>query len=178
MSDHTTEQLAFEWLNDDNLWVVYDHELQKELVTAAVAGKNSCKVKLPTGRNNSAEVNFDRMIQKNVKTKWERVIRCCIHDSSDGSWNCWEWENESKFFGSYPVKTAIDLERQFLKDKKQKVQIKNGAYECDIDNMVQSNIKSGFSRNMRRITSTNLHNKVDVVTSELKIEVEENGDIK
>lgn len=176
MTDETTVDLAFEWLDDSNAWIAYDEDLQKELVGAAVNGKSSSKIKLPTGRNNYAEVNFDSMVQKNVKTKWERVIRCCIHDSSDSSWNSWEWENESKFFGPYPVKTCIALEQQFLKDKKQKVSIKEGAYECDLDNMVQTNVKSGFSRNMRRIATTNQHTAVEVEKS-VKMEVDENGDL-
>ena len=73
----TVRDITFEWLDDDKTWKTYDQKIQLDLVTSALKGYQKCQVKVPP-RSSLVEVNFDRMTQTNVKTKWERLIRCCI----------------------------------------------------------------------------------------------------
>ena len=175
----SSHDIAFEWLDDSQKWNLYGDGIQLELVTAVLKGQTSCKVKVPP-RNALVNVNFDKMTQTNTKTKWERLIRCCIKNGNEeNEWNCWEWENDSKFFTPYSVKVSLQMEEQFLVDKKVKIILGSTNYEADLDNMVQANTKSGFSRNIRRIQSTNEHKVVvDASTIEVEPKVEASGDIK
>lgn len=88
------------------------------------------------------------MLQKNLKTGYERPIRMCIHaepttkttttttttddENSDSNadkkadnnrWHYWQWMNDANKWISYPPQIAIDLEAHynlFLNDSKTK----------------------------------------------------------
>ena len=70
------------------------------------------------------------------------------------------------------------MENQFLTDKKVKIILNDTSYEADLDNMVQTNIKTGFLRNIRRVkTDNDLEIVLDASSFKLEPKTEPENDV-
>ena len=99
------------------------------------------------------------MIQKNLKTNFERIIRCslCYDDNTDDSYS-WQWEGDDKKWVYYSAQNTLELETKYNASKLSCFDLNVTAaikYEIDFNKMKQTNKKTKFSRNIRRVQSSN-----------------------
>ena len=116
------------------------------------------KVKF-TLNGNKFEIDSNKMIQKNLKTNFERLIRLSVYynDNIDELFS-WQWEGDDKKWVYYSAKNVIELENKYDASKLScfDLDITNTLkYEIDFNKMKQTNKKTKFSRNIRRVESGN-----------------------
>lgn len=74
------EDICWEWENDGNMWSKFSSTLNDELTSAFKSGLKNIKVMINEAK---FDIVFERMVQRNLKTFWERRIRANV-DSGDG----------------------------------------------------------------------------------------------
>lgn len=126
-----------------------------------------------------------KMVQKNLKSGYERPIRLCIKHTSDSQnnhdeddddddktkkdkkidWFYWQWLNDNNKWITYTPDVTIQLEQnyqQYINSKKTtnktfKLDIAEtkSSYLIDFYKMAQINSKSSFVRDVKRVASGN-----------------------
>lgn len=92
------------------------------------------------------------MIQKNLKTNFERLIRYCIKSDDDDSYYCWQWQDDNKQWVSYQPKQTLELEENYNKNSSSNFTLLN-SYKIDFKKMKQINSKTNYSRCIKRVKS-------------------------
>lgn len=98
------------------------------------------------------------MIQKSIKTNFERLIRCSVNHNRtlDDKYYCWQWEGDNKQWIYYATNHATELEIKYNTDKSDSFDMHLTStliYEINFKKMKQTNKSTKFSRNIRRIQS-------------------------
>ena len=170
----------WDWLDSTggtSTWTAYDDDLQLKISDAIKNNKPKLKFET-TGSLIKYEIDFQKMVQINLKSKYERSIRMRVQDineeeedkNENNVWFYWEWLNDNNRWVVYPPELNLELERhhrEYLKDRARdsfKIEITSGetattatkksAYIVDFVKMAQINTKSSFSRNVRRSVAT------------------------
>ncbi len=154
----------WEWLELDQ-WKCYDSKYQNIFNEALKTNKNLTEFEI---NNQKFEIDFEgKMVQRNLKTLYERSIRFSILNNSDDDktdkkkcYIYWQWLNDYKKWSNYPAYITIELENNYIKYTesnlsssffKLKLKETDTNYQIDFNKMSQTNEKSGFSRRIRRI---------------------------
>ena len=95
------------------------------------------------------------MIQKTVKTNFEREIRYSVEDENNDYYS-WQWQDDNKKWIYYTKKNVLEIESKyntpnisyFDLDISNKI-----TYEINFNKMKQINKKTNFSRSIRRVKS-------------------------
>jgi len=141
--------IRFEWEGDKAKWIRYSEDLNCLLVETFISKKQ--KVDISVGDGNEMTVMFDKMVQRNKSTGWERRIRVCLKGDKDSDFMTHLWQDESNSWCSYCVDTCLEITKA--------IQEGNGSIETettfvpfklDLKKMTQTNIKTGFSRKIKR----------------------------
>lgn len=162
-------ETEWDWLDTNNSsqykWVPYEKPFQTVFNNALKNGRPKIGFDVSGVKY---ELDFQKMCQKNLKTKYERAIRMRIRvnddddededKNDDNYWYYWEWKNDSNRWIMYPPEINLELEthyRNYLDDRtKDSFKIEIGetrvAYLVDFVKMAQINSKSSFTRNVRR----------------------------
>ncbi|XP_057290978.1 poly [ADP-ribose] polymerase 2-like isoform X2 [Hydractinia symbiolongicarpus] len=74
------EDICWEWENDGHIWSKFSSTLNDELTLAFKSGLKNIKIMINEAK---FDIVFERMVQRNLKTFWERRIRANV-DSGDG----------------------------------------------------------------------------------------------
>ena len=74
-------EYRWEYEGDKRTWTQYSPTLN-QLITDAFEGKKS-QIEFQLISSVKMAVNFDKMVQKNKKTGWERPVRIAVKDDSD-----------------------------------------------------------------------------------------------
>ncbi|GFO25409.1 poly [ADP-ribose] polymerase, partial [Plakobranchus ocellatus] len=96
---------------------------------------------------------FDRMVQKNKKTGFERRIRVALRDKGTNAYNILEWQGDDKSWTPYSVAFSVQLEKASQAGSStETLSLKSppGKYTVDLKKMTQTNAKTKFSRPIRR----------------------------
>ncbi|CAL1532290.1 unnamed protein product [Lymnaea stagnalis] len=142
-------EVRFEWEGDKSKWVRYAKRLNKSLCDAFNAGKKQIQLKVPTGA--LLTVVFDKMIQKNSKTGWERKVRVAVKNDKESDYYVWEWQDDTTQWCPYTVPLSVELEKAFQGGLDSlTTSSKPSSFEMDLKNMTQTNVKTKFSRSIRR----------------------------
>ena len=90
----STSGVRWEWEGDGGKWSQYSSEHSQSLSDALISGCSD--VTLQVSEHVKLKIDFDSMTQRNVKTGWQRSVRCAdSNSSSPKTESVWEWENES-----------------------------------------------------------------------------------
>ncbi|GFR70110.1 poly [ADP-ribose] polymerase [Elysia marginata] len=144
-------EVRFEWEGDKSKWVCYSKKFNREIVSAYISGNEEVELTLPNGAK--MLVLFDKMVQKNKKTGFERRIRLALKDKKTDVFNVFEWQGDDKLWTPYSVAFSIQLEKAVQAGAKtDTLALKTPAikYNVDLRKMTQTNAKTKFSRSMRR----------------------------
>lgn len=144
-------EVRFEWEGDKSKWVCYSKKFNREIATAYTAGHKEVELTLPNGAK--MVVLFDKMVQKNKKTGFERRIRVALKDKQSDVSNVLEWQGDDKLWTPYSVAFSIQLEKAIEAcAKSETLTLKTPAikYNVDLMKMTQTNAKTKFSRPIRR----------------------------
>lgn len=104
----------WEWCSDKNKFVPFAAAENCAIEKAYATGSHAF---LLTIKEVSYDIDFDKLVQRNVKTKRERQIRRIGGDGSLLAFaHVWEWENTPGAFLPYDRKTSDAIEKEFLND--------------------------------------------------------------
>ncbi|RUS87948.1 hypothetical protein EGW08_004303 [Elysia chlorotica] len=143
--------VRFEWEGDKSKWVCYSKKFNREITEAYLSGQSQGELTLPNGTK--MLVLFDKMVQKNKKTGFERRIRVALKDKGNDDFNVLEWEGDDKMWTPFSVAFSIKLEKAIQAGAKtETLTLKTPAikYNVDLKKMTQTNAKTKFSRAIRR----------------------------
>lgn len=73
VENNGTAKYIWESEGDKGIWAPYSNTQMKEIVEALRDGKTKIEV---TGGKVKSEIVFERMVQRNLVTGWERQVRC------------------------------------------------------------------------------------------------------
>ena len=82
--------VIWEWEGDEGNWSQYSEDHSRLLSKGLIDKDDDVIIKVSDSVK--LKVKFDSMTQTNVKTGWQRVVRCT--SSKSDSRTVWEWENE------------------------------------------------------------------------------------
>ncbi|XP_060599923.1 poly [ADP-ribose] polymerase 2-like isoform X2 [Ruditapes philippinarum] len=143
--------LAFRWEyeGDKRTWTQYSSAIDSSLTDAYNTKKKQVDFELSNGIKMA--VNFEKNVQKNKKTGWERPIRIAVKDDSDTLYYVWQWEDEKGNMNPYGVKNTLELETAH-KQMKDSITIEacSRSYSVDIQNMEQKNTVTDVTRKVFR----------------------------
>ncbi|XP_012940538.1 poly [ADP-ribose] polymerase 2 [Aplysia californica] len=142
-------KMRFEWEGDGGKWVRYTKEYNRILTDACSADKDKVELTVPSGAK--MLVLFDKMVQKNKKTGWERRVRIGLKSAKDNDFMVTSWQDESNKWCSYSVATCLEIAKAVGEGEKS-VQLESTPvpYDIDLKKMTQTNCKSNFSRKIKR----------------------------
>uniref|UniRef100_A0A0B7ABP7 Poly [ADP-ribose] polymerase n=1 Tax=Arion vulgaris TaxID=1028688 RepID=A0A0B7ABP7_9EUPU len=142
-------EVQFQWEGDKSKWVLFTKKFNEVLLREYNAGKKQVELDVPNGA--TLVIIFDKMVQKNKKTGFERRIRAALKNDKNTDFNILEWQEDSSTWTPYSVKMSVELEKAFESGSKL-VTIKSppNTYEIDLKKLTQTNIKTKFSRSFRR----------------------------
>ncbi|XP_059164443.1 poly [ADP-ribose] polymerase 2-like isoform X2 [Physella acuta] len=123
-------EVRFEWEGDKAVWVRYSKNLNRTLVNAFNFGRKQSSLELENGTK--LLVMFDKMVQKNKSSGYERPIRIALKDNTKNEFVVWQWEDESNNWRFYPVSLSISLEKAFLGGQ-DSVELKRGTAILEVD---------------------------------------------
>ncbi|KAK3741942.1 hypothetical protein RRG08_024688 [Elysia crispata] len=144
-------EVRFEWEGDKSKWVCYSKKFNREITAAYESGENQIELTLPNGVK--MDVFFDKMVQKNKKTGFERRIRVALKDKGSDDFNVLEWRGDDKLWTPYNVGFSIRLEKAIQAGAKTEIltlKVPALKYNVDLKKMIQINAKTKFSRDIRR----------------------------
>ncbi|KAK3085759.1 hypothetical protein FSP39_008277 [Pinctada imbricata] len=140
--------VRWEWEGDKGVWMQYAEEMNNELIDAFVGGKK--QMDFDVGPKVTMQIIFDKMVQKNKRTGWERRLRCALADKKD--FYIWQWEDENGKWNPYDVKTSIALEKA---DESDTVDFEayHRSYSIDVKKKEQINTVTKVKRKVDRVKS-------------------------
>ncbi|XP_028933514.1 poly [ADP-ribose] polymerase 2 [Ornithorhynchus anatinus] len=145
-----TDGLRWEWQDRGGSWRLYAPALDMDISRAFRAGDSLVSIS-PDGGDTELQVDLKRMVQRNVQTGMEQRIAAAV--GGPGSYYIWQWQEEEEWV-PYPPETCLALEaaREGGGGSKPKVDLAVGRtrYTLDPGNMLQTNRRSGFQRQMER----------------------------
>lgn len=150
--ENVSLETRWEWEGDGGTWTSYTADLCMQLTDALNAGKKYMELKLPTGV--VLKVMFERMVQKNKVTGWDRRVRRCVKHESDEGYYSWEWEDERKNWNPYGAAVSIELEQARAGgDTSVKICTCGRNYTVSVAKLEQKNDDTDVVRSVRRIKS-------------------------
>ncbi|CAF0727501.1 unnamed protein product [Brachionus calyciflorus] len=180
----------WEWLNSKNdpstnktefEWTLFEQKIQKILNESM---ENNLKKVQYEINGNKFEASLDsKLAQKNLITGYERKMRMCSSQKNNldenesdknSGWFYWQWLDENNNWNTYSPYTTIKLEEnysKFLSNESNLFKITiddlNRTFLFDFKKMTQTNDKTKYTRDIKRVAS-------DVTNvKEEKIEIEE-----
>ncbi|XP_038596940.1 LOW QUALITY PROTEIN: poly [ADP-ribose] polymerase 2 [Tachyglossus aculeatus] len=147
---NSTGGMRWEWQDQGGSWHLYPPPLDMDISQAFRAGDILVNIS-PDGGDTKLQVDLKRMVQRNVQTGVEQRVAAAV--GGPGSYYVWQWQEEEEWI-PYPPETCLALEaaREGGGGSKPKVDLAVGRtrYSLDPDNMLQTNRRSGFQRQMER----------------------------
>ncbi|CAG5133420.1 unnamed protein product, partial [Candidula unifasciata] len=145
-------EVQFEWQGDQGKWVRFTKKFNKLLTEEYNKGKKQVELVVPTGA--TLMINFEKMIQKNKKTGYQRRIRVALRSDKDTDFNVLEWQDKNNTWNPYPIQNSIQLEQIFQSGSQLGV-IKSppnssNSEEIDLNKMTSTNLKSKLFTSIRR----------------------------
>lgn len=147
----TDVECRWEYNGDKTTWIQYSPSLNTLLTQAFSRGKKQMELELSNGTK--MVVIFEKMVQKNKVTGWERPVRMSIKDTSDGNYYTWCWEDEKNNLNAYGAGTCLDLEKGFKSNKTPStlnVTACSRSYVIDWKKMEQTNTVTDVVRKVER----------------------------
>ncbi|CAH1779148.1 unnamed protein product [Owenia fusiformis] len=146
--------VQWEWESDTNEWTKYG-PLHSEQINDAY-NSSKAKIDIDVGPVKMT-INFQKFVQKNKKTGWERRIRCCLASTADSSeFYCWSWKDEFKSQCPYMPDISMKFEKA-LHDDDAEVEFEAGKpkrqYILDIKKMIQRNAETNKETTVSRTKS-------------------------
>ncbi|XP_063769523.1 poly [ADP-ribose] polymerase 2 [Pseudophryne corroboree] len=143
-------ETRWEWLDDGDMWTVYSPELNGQINLAHSSGKQSVTVSPVAGV--SLQVDLRRMVQKNTKNGYKRVIRLAVKEQDQ--YFVWQWQSDDGSWVSYDADTCILLETALHADNKLVCLSLGGRpYNVDLGAMMQINSQTQHEREIQRCLS-------------------------
>lgn len=86
--------VTWEWEGDGGKWSPFSADHSQSLSEALISGDSDVTVQV--AESVKMKIRFDSMTQTNVKTGWQRNVRCAPSSRSDSTdtQTVWEWEND------------------------------------------------------------------------------------
>ncbi|KAL4235039.1 Poly [ADP-ribose] polymerase 2 [Mactra antiquata] len=139
----------WEYQEDKTNWIQYSDAINQTLKDAFDNNKKQVDFELSNGSKMS--VNFDKNVQKNKKTGWERPVRIAILDDNDNNYHVWQWKDELGSLVAYNAKISMEIDTEYkAKSKSIDVTLGSNIYTIDFKKMEQINKKTSFNRNIAR----------------------------
>lgn len=163
---------------DKSTWTKFSADQVAIINEAFKTGKTGADF---TDGKSEVTVIFERMVQRNKKSGWEKRIRCVLADgSSDPDEYTWEWEDAKGNWTEYSKPTVYLLEAavlfgltsiKFKEDKKELV--------VDLTKKVQTTKAGRAAKNVHRIKASDATSKVSskVVKADKSVK-KENTEVK
>ncbi|XP_074091074.1 poly [ADP-ribose] polymerase 2 isoform X1 [Macrotis lagotis] len=145
-----TIKFRWQWEDTEGVWHWYSSAQDTEITEAFRKGTALVNISSESG-NMKLQVDFKKMVQRNTKSRSERRIAVAIKEKD--SYFVWQWQNdEEDDWIPYDVKTCLALEAALTESNESKIDVMFGRkrYTLDVDNMVQTNCKSGYQRRIER----------------------------
>lgn len=144
--------VRWEWEDDGHKWTGYIPDFDATITTAYNAGKKD--VQLDVSEGLQMKLIFDRLVQKNRKTGWERRMRLAVRKADESDYHIWQWEDEHGNWNPYHAKQAIELETNSQNGTGSvSLVASHRAYTVDLSKMEQVNDSTGVKRTVKRATS-------------------------
>ncbi|XP_075068840.1 poly [ADP-ribose] polymerase 2 [Mixophyes fleayi] len=144
------QETRWEWLDDGDMWMVYTPEINRQINLAFSSGKQSVTVSPVAGI--SLQVDLRRMVQKNTKNGYQRVIRLAVKEQDQ--FFAWQWQSDEGSWVSYDANTCILLETELHADNKLvSISLGGRPYTVDLGAMVQKNNQTQYEREIQRCLS-------------------------
>ena len=94
-------KVTWEWEEDGGKWSQFSAD-HSRLLSEALANGESV-VTFQVAKTVKMKICFDMMTQSNVKTGWQRNVRCTpLRPGSSDSQTAWEWENDCGKWAWFP----------------------------------------------------------------------------
>ena len=107
-----TSGVIWEWEGDGGKWTPFSNDHSRILCEALTNGDEDVTLQVSTGVK--MRIRFDAMTQTNVRTGWQRNIRCVSPPTSSpsppssGTHNVWEWQSDDGTWTTYsPAKQRL-----------------------------------------------------------------------
>ncbi|XP_066459830.1 poly [ADP-ribose] polymerase 2 [Eleutherodactylus coqui] len=152
-------ETRWEWLSDEDLWMVYTDDLNNHINQAFSTGKQSVTISPEPGI--SLQVDLRTMVQKNKKSGYPRPIRLAVKEQDQ--FFVWQWlADDDESWISYDAKTSIFLETALHTDSKiVSLSLGGKPYTIDLGAMVQKNTQTQYERQIQRCLSVALDATAD-----------------
>ncbi|XP_053402809.1 poly [ADP-ribose] polymerase 2-like [Mercenaria mercenaria] len=142
-------EFRWEYEGDKRTWTQYSSTIDGTLTDAYNNSKKQVEFELSNGIKMC--VNFEKNVQKNKKTGWERPVRVAVKDESDSLYYVWQWEDEKGNLNPYGVKNTLELETAHTQMKDSvAIEVCSRSYSVDIQNMEQKNTVTDVIRKVSR----------------------------
>ncbi|XP_074838449.1 poly [ADP-ribose] polymerase 2 isoform X2 [Carettochelys insculpta] len=136
-------ELRWEWQDSGGTWHRFAPEESEVLTQAARAGKPSVAV--------GARVDLQRMVQQDRRTGQDRRVAAAVRDQDSFFVWCWQGDEEGQWV-PYPAHTCLALEgaRRGNGGPSLEVTLGRTRYTLDTAQMTQTNVRTGYQRQMER----------------------------
>ena len=140
--------MVWEWEGDGGKWNKYDASLSQELADALLKGDDDISLQVASGVK--MKVRFSSMTQMNVRTGWQRNVRCVLASGSGGSAGVWEWQDENEKWNTYSPTIQRLLEACDLCGvEKREFEAAGRNYRINLSNKKQVNVDTSVERKVR-----------------------------
>lgn len=148
-------KLEFRWEfeGDKKTWTQYSNSIDNTLTEAFNKKKKQVDFKLSNGIE--MVVMFEKSVQKNKKSGWERPIRIAVKDPRDNLYYVWQWEDEKGNYNSYGIDNTVTLETAHQKmEATIDLEACGRSYKVDLQKLEQTNTATSVTRKIAREQST------------------------
>jgi len=141
--------IIWEWEDDEHSWTPFTKNLKKEVEEGFKGGLQKMKVKI---NDVSFDIIFDRMVQRNAKTFWERRIRANVNKEDGGISGSYHYKTDDETFELYDHNIQrLIYAANCYKISKVNYTLKRQKYTIDLDKLEQINVKT---KTIRKISAT------------------------
>jgi len=158
-----SEPVKWQWEDDGNVWSDFSQKLITEIDTAFKNGLQKIKVDI---NDVKFDILFERMVQRNSTTFWERRIRATNQDDDGGLSGTYEFEDDNGNWTRYnhSIQRLVHA-GNIYKLKKVFYTFRKQNYNIDLRTMTQINTKTNKTRTIRHGNENSNINKVDTQIS-------------
>ena len=144
--------ICWEWEADGSLWTAFTGDHNTAVNDAFI--NDSPHVDLHISRGTKVRVAFSSMIQINLKTGWQRDVRCVSQSSSYEYSDFWQWQPNGKTsWEMHPSAVGRLIEAaQVVGKPSQTISLQGSLHEVDLLGMTQKPCDGRTSQPIRRLS--------------------------
>ncbi len=142
-SAEDTKKIVWEWEGDGGKWTKYDDQYSIKITKALTDREDDVILQVaPTVKLN---VRFNSMTQMNVRTGWQRDVRCLSNERAE-----WEWQDEHGKWNKYsPSVQRLLVACQECGVVERKLEAAGRRYKVDLVLKKQTNLETRVMRKVR-----------------------------